>query len=712
MRYPHPRTALSGTSSLESLATVHTALEEPQSKLGQTESPFLPKKTSRFYARSVTPDAVTERLIHSKSTQIAQQHLHWRTPSHLVGSFLVGVIAAICQHCLYRYLNLRSEDAETAKTSLVLCGRAIAYLAKIAFARCIVLCYQQRIWRTFRNYALSIKSIDQLFSGTEDISLLANWEAISKAPLITTMVLIVWLLPLATVIASPSALTFGWRSEDDDVFIPVPTLNFSTEADYNWRAPVILYDGSTKSSLSYYNTTDPEAKTPGWFDYYDEPSTATVRHIFKNIYSVPLEILNGIFNQEIARQKSCGGGFNCTYSISFLGPDYRCENFTDSPGGLLNKSLLMPEEDYAYYANVRTGDYNRPQMEDFRPGPGGIPTGDIPAHLGSLRFEPELWIGYALNTSDPNPRNSPLARNWTTLYERHIARCILHESNYTMDFNFTNQICQITWSSEPIAPILGFNFSQFNDGILPTDQWLSPSKNETNYKKIAAYHAVAEVFRNLLTGHIIVRSTDNLSTYSIIDSNVAQTSLVQPSGQPQPDIVERLEALFRAMVTNFISRNDILIASEQIVPVHRTRYRVVFIYDPVRLWLCYGPVILLTSIILIIGALTIWQDGTTFSTGFSRILAATRNPFLDQISEGACLGNDPFPEELMQRKVQFGSLQEDVLLEDMQNGDGSYESVGHCAFGDPTTIAPIRRGVLYRGLKSTTKNKELSMKYE
>ncbi|KAH7397453.1 hypothetical protein BKA66DRAFT_454381 [Pyrenochaeta sp. MPI-SDFR-AT-0127] len=702
MEHACPRTAWSRTSSPESQAMLDSAREDTQSRSGITAPSSLPKGTDFSDAKSLdlTPGLTTERLIHHAPTRTPQSQLHWRTPSLLLASFIAGLIAAVSQHCLYQYLHLRPEDRESTKTGLVLCGRAIAYLAKVAFAQCIILCYRQRIWRTFRTHALSIRSIDQLFSGTEDVSLLVNWEAISNAPLVTVMALIVWLLPLATVIASPSALTTAWRPEVDDAFVPVPTLNFSTESYNNWRNTVQLNDGATKKSLMYYNTTDPSGALPGWFDYYDQPSVEARRHVWKNIFSSPLEILNGAFDQEIARRKSCGGAYNCTYSISFIVPGYKCEDVTDTPGGLFNKSVLVPEGENIYYADVQTGDYQRQQFDKFVDGSVGVPIGDIPAHAGDFRFEPEVWIGYAFNTSERLPSNSPFAKNWTHTYEQHIARCILHEARYALEFNFTGPACQINISSETLKPVLGFDFAQTNDGILPTEQWLSPRDDVAKYKKTAAYHAVAEVFREILQGEIRLTSPIPGPTYAMVDSEITKTSLVQRNSEPYPDFMKRLEEQFRNIALTLITHDFLLVTSEESVPVHRTQYRVVFIYDPVRLWLCYGPVIFLTLVVLLIGAWTIWKDGTTFSTGFSRILSTTRNPTLDKISEGACLGNDPFPKDLMRKKLQFGSVQEDVKLQDMRNGGGGYESVGHCAFGDPTEVVPIRKGILYRGLKS------------
>jgi hypothetical protein len=138
--------------------------------------------------------------------------------------------------------------------------------------------------------------------------------------------------------------------------------------------------------------------------------------------------------------------------------------------------------------------------------------------------------------------------------------------------------------------------------------------------------------------------------------------------------------------------------------MNRSRYLSSFVYFPDRLWQCYAPVIFVTLLILIFGGLTIWEDGTTFSTGFSRILVTTRNTTLDDISRGACLGNDPFPLELMHTQLRFGALNEHNEVEYL-GGEGN-QGVGHCAFGVASEIGPVRRGVPYAGLKKRSKHKK------
>lgn len=227
-------------------------------------------------------DAMTERLIAHRATQSAKWKVHWRTPTIMVSSFVVGILLALAQHFWYRFLHHRPMYDEDMKFRWVLYGRALAYLSKVAFGGCCVLVFRQRIWRTFRERALSVLSIDQLFGATDDPSLFINWETISNAPIAVLIATVFWLIPLATIIFSPGSLTFGNYLESKSVVRGVPHINLMQETTKDWRHPVpyiadnddVLAKGGNKRSLMYYNTTDKsqEPTAPGWFDYYDQPS--------------------------------------------------------------------------------------------------------------------------------------------------------------------------------------------------------------------------------------------------------------------------------------------------------------------------------------------------------------------------------------------------------------------------------------------------------
>jgi hypothetical protein len=245
----------------------------------------------------------------------------------------------------------------------------------------------------------------------------------------------------------------------------------------------------------------------------------------------------------------------------------------------------------------------------------------------------------------------------------------------------------------------------FNIAPKPIENQIGPRDNVLLYKKTAAYHALGDKLRDFLRGHLDLEPPIPGPYYATVYSDITKTRLVNSTSEPKKNLAEEIESFYTDMVLSLFSAPEMLVVSNETVMVNRSRIQSSFVYVPARLWQCYAPVIFITLLVLIFGAFTIWEDGTTFSTGFSRILVTTRNTTLDDISRGACLGNDPFPMELMHTRLQFGVLNEHQEVE-YQGGDG-YQGVGHCAFGVASEVGPIRRGVPYAGLKKRKVHKEV-----
>jgi hypothetical protein len=416
-----------------------------------------------------------------------------------------------------------------------------------------------------------------------------------------------------------------------------------------------------------------------------------------------------------ARQDICGDAYgdsyNCTYSQTFTGPGYQCIEVAtgindtgrlkefDAP---FNTSILVPNGNYAYYANADVGAYDRPQKVQFEKGTGGVPVGPPPADLGVFKHEPALWIGYSANSTEPLKEGDPLLMNWTHRYDPHIVRCVHMETEYAVFWNFTEPFFHSTTSRKYLHPIVATNFTLWQPGLpddkvgaQPSNNYISPRGDVQLYKKTAAYHAMGDLLRAFLDGHIDLETPKPGPTYAQVFSDITKTRLVGKNSEPKKSLPQDIEEFYQDMILSLLSAPNMLVISSEKVSVNRTRIQSSFVYVPERLWQCYAPVIFTTLLILVFGVVTICQDGTTFSTGFSRILVTTRNETLDEISRGACLGNDPFPVELMRTRVQFGVL-----------GERGKGGVGHCAFGVASEVGGIRKGMVYAGLKRRSGGEE------
>ena len=147
-------------------------------------------------------------------------------------------------------------------------------------------------------------------------------------------------------------------------------------------------------SLNFYNTTEPAEEerrdgtkysetTESFFDYYDQPSKNARRLAFSSVYMQkpqPRENASTVF---------CGSGWNCTYTISFVGPGYQCDDVDETNGfdAPFTLAELAPNGSLVYAAEVDQGDYS------YQDPANGTES------LGVFKNEPNLWIGYAINTS-------------------------------------------------------------------------------------------------------------------------------------------------------------------------------------------------------------------------------------------------------------------------------------------------------------------------
>ncbi|KAF2729650.1 hypothetical protein EJ04DRAFT_546209 [Polyplosphaeria fusca] len=623
----------------------------------------------------------------------------------MIATFIIAILLAFGQHRLYKSLHHTSEPDEGKRIRVVLYGRALAYFSKVAFGTGVILSIRQRTWRALRDHAFSVWSIDQLFLATEDPSLFVNWETLGKAPIVVALALIVWLIPLATIIFSPGALTFGDFLEVSSDHLNVPTLNFTAESYKDFRKPVVI-DGIKKRSLLSVNTTDVTADTEGWFDYYDKPSVDLQRVSLMTAYSLRDQSLN----VEDARQRSCGGDFNCTFTISFVGPSYKCEELARGEqddqkladaGAPWTTAVLAPVGRLAYIADVYTGEYARPQLENL--GEGGKPE-NITDDLGFFKAEPVLWIGFSIDSKENLTKGAPHSDTWITRYDPHVFRCVHYETNYTVGFNYSGPYFETDIKYDYLSPVINTTISRNPDTTLnnpePATSYISPRTDVPLYKKTAAYHALGQQLRQFLSGRIELQPPIPGPFFARAYSDITMTRLVtNTSSTPKKDLIKLVPDFYADIILSFFSAPQMLVVSSERVFVNQTRYRSAFKYDALKLWACYTPVIVCVFVALVIGAWTIWEDGTTFSVGFSRIMVTTRNSTLDHISRGACLGNDPFPMELMQTRLKFGVLAEHTEELEYVGMDPGSMGLGHCTFGVESELDPIVKGRRYAGLR-------------
>lgn len=464
----------------------------------------------------------------------------------------------------------------------------------------------------------------------------------------------------------------------------VATLNLTREAVYNFREE--QYSNSRGNSLIYYNTTDPTGLQDGYFDYYDQPSKIARRLAFSSAY------LKTAQPRQRAAAEFCGTGYNCTYSINFMAPGYKCDDVSnmapaDAPFTI---NQIAPQGDFIYHAEVDLGDYNRPQARTTE----GVPDiGYDPETLGVFRDEPVLWIGYAKNTTTRYPDESPYAKKWIWVHEPKLFKCVMHHTNYTFEMRYRPSQNTTLKQRDFLYPVIDTTVQVSNNSsafvAAPSANFISPRSNTTAYKLVASYHSIGAMLRSFLRGDIEKPS----DTFIITRSDISETRLMDGrTSYPQPDLISAVQSLFEDMLLTLLSEPTLVAAETVPVSCIKSRTTIVYVYLPRSLWIGYAIAVAITLFSIVVGSLAIYQNGVASDTLFSRILVTTRNPTLDHLSVGACLGGDPFPKELRETKLRFG-----VLIED-EPREGPLGKVEHCCFGTRGETGDIVRGHNYAGL--------------
>jgi hypothetical protein len=518
-------------------------------------------------------------------------------------------------------------------------------------------------------------------------------------------------IPIAAVL-SPASLTTTIAVLTNSTSCMAANLNFTEESYNNFRHPKNI-SGFYGISLSYYNTTDVNATTPGWFDYWDQPSKNALRLSVMSVYS------NKPVERDDAATSACGAGWNCSYSISFTGPGYQCSEIASGVGANdsvlqligapFNTSSLVPAGINIYQAVVDNGDYTDPQLPlDSKGQP--IEGPPWPEDLGAFKTEPKLWIGYTVDSSQPLPSDSPFASRWKTIKTPKIFTCDHYETQYSVQFNYSEGRQSATVTNRTfLNPIIGTTLAQFPNGTLdpskiePASNYILPTGDVPHYKLTAAYHALGHLFRAWLRGTIELEQS-----WPLTRSDVSETRLVdQRIYWPIPNLQDQLQSLYEDLLFTLLSDTHLVIGMNTSVPCTKSRQVNLFEYHARALWLGYAIVILVALIFVGIGFAAMLENGVVSGTSFSRILVTTRNPALDQLSVGACLGSDPFPTELMRTKFRFGVL-DDADADNSLHRDVALlgERPAHCAFGTEAQTSRIVKGTTYAGLRGVGPKKK------
>ncbi|KAK5679710.1 hypothetical protein LTS10_007658 [Elasticomyces elasticus] len=319
-----------------------------------------------------------------------------------------------------------------------------------------------------------------------------------------------------------------------------------------------------------------------------------------------------------------------------------------------------------------------------------------------------------------------------------LLRCDLLNTSYSIKFNYTNgvQDVQVSTDTTRNSPLMkGSDFflgpKLDGDGTILRESACTtfhqeldngmeaPCNFSLDSLRLLSYQSISEAFNQFVVGAIGTDRMDGVATYTTIMKTVlAQTTelaflrgLYTLNEEFRPplqnlitnnsegwweypglassklpgaggDLKAALGGLFQNLTISLLSEPYFLpnyssvFAPDPLTDVTMERFRNVYAYDSVTLWIAYGLSILFTALAVSAGIIALVQNGASYSNYFSTVLRVSRTAELDvQVAGRDGPGHDPLPAYLHHARLGLGSQAVDARGYELVKGSTDQQSL-------------------------------------
>ncbi|KAF4772845.1 hypothetical protein HER10_EVM0000642 [Colletotrichum scovillei] len=608
--------------------------------------------------------------------QIRLFNKYWHPSWNMYFFLFAGIAFALGHHFFYAGLDGTEANGQIR---MLRYGAALSFLSKASLGSAVILAFRQRVWMTVRRKMLTLAAVDSLFAAAEDMTAIFNIEVFRQARIAMILAIYVWCTPLVVVLTSDTLTAQPATTRQTTTCPSIRTLNFAQEETNDFRTGTKI-NNLFELSTSLWNTTTLNQSSEDFFDYwigtswqFEEISTSAI------LGKKPLSRTN-------ASLDVCGMGWNCSFTIQFKGPGYKCEELANGVGSTpkklngaevpFNMSMLAPVGNHTYIAHATAGEYQNPQMNDT--GPAGVinTPPPYPQNLGALRVEPVLWFGIAEvdEPSEPQPMN-PALPEWQTAYTPKVFGCEHRETEYEVDFNYTGLTQKTTVRKrtffDRIVDTRYLPGVDAQDGTAdnttgtPESNYIFP-QDVARYRRTMAYHSIGYQFRQYINGTIFQPNTD-------ANTKILQTRILdQHNYLVVKDFMFQVQSLYEDILISMFSQPRLLavvwandtsektgtrLGDNHTYPCTRERTDLRYKYHARDLWAVYSVAILLAIVGVAFGLAAVREEGLVRNTRFSSIVAATRGPGLEKLPWATTPNSDHRP--VAGAKVGYGLVPKD-----------------------------------------------------
>lgn len=348
---------------------------------------------------------------------------------------------------------------------------------------------------------------------------------------------------------------------------------------------------------------------------------------------------------------------NSSYSLSFYGPAFQCQNMSDA---VINNTLNTGKAASLQEAWDLTMNDTFPYSKY-----GVLYIGASPDVNTDVFMENHLFV----NTNGADGRNYS---------------CHMWNTSYTVDFGFQDGVQSTEIQKfEPLSP-LDISSSGFYDTYSPGEM-----QSWVMFKALV----------NALTAQVQWGSTCSLRADDpdIVTSALAACPEMKQDSSSCSGAVDiwfdsplcragsipgAIEDLSRNLTLSILS--SALLANETAAEVTVHASAALYSYNWRNLLLAYAIAICATAVCAVVGLDALLANGYSAETTFSSILLTTRNADLDGLARGHCLGERPLAKDVGGRRLRYGILRS-------QAHDAAVKG-SHACFGFADDVRELKRG--------------------
>jgi hypothetical protein len=123
------------------------------------------QKAKATLSTSIASSAFTPSTCPTKaeSSRTKLGRIHWRVPTVLISSFVIGIIGAIAHHVFYTAIHQQIVKFDSEQRLVISSGNALAFLVKVSLAVSAATAFTQCLWFSLRTDSVVLRRMDSMF---------------------------------------------------------------------------------------------------------------------------------------------------------------------------------------------------------------------------------------------------------------------------------------------------------------------------------------------------------------------------------------------------------------------------------------------------------------------------------------------------------------------------------------------------------------------